>query len=193
MATTCDLRPFRDYDEHNVINLFAYSGSLPVKKGTIVKIVPASEGHEGWKATDELQLLGDVGASYTNTVSERYGVAAKVTDAVNTDEDNAIGMLLYDVKETDENGEKLIFNPRKAAELQVALSGQAVPVVTKGIFLYKGIDGTPAAGGNAYIGANGILSATAGSATARVGQFLGAKDADSNVLVKLEIPGHSAS
>ena len=193
MATTCDLRPFRDYDEHNVINLFAYSGSLPVKKGTIVKIVPSSEGHEGWKATDELQLLGDVGASSTNTVSERYGVAAKVTDAVNTDEDNAIGMLLYDVKETDENGEKLIFNPRKAAELQVALSGQAVPVVSKGIFLYKGIDGTPAAGGNAYIGANGILSATAGSATARVGQFLGAKDADNNVLVKLEIPGHSAS
>ena len=193
MATTCDLRPFRDYDEHNVINLFAYSGSLPVKKGTIVKIVPSSEGHEGWKATDELQLLGDVGASYTNTVSERYGVAAKVTDAVNTDEDNAIGMLLYDVKETDENGEKLIFNPRKAAELQVALSGQAVPVVSKGIFLYKGIAGTPAAGGNAYIGANGIRSATAGAATARVGQFLGAKDADNNVLVKLEIPGHSAS
>ena len=96
-------------------------------------------------------------------------MAAKVTDAVNTDEDNAIGMLLYDVKETDENGEKLIFNPRKAAELQVALSGQAVPVVSKGIFLYKGIDGTPTAGGNAYIGANGILSATAGSATARVG------------------------
>ena len=59
--------------------------------------------------------------------------------------------------------------------------------------MYKGIDGTPAAGGNAYIGANGILSATAGSATARVGQFLGAKDADNNVLVKLEIPGHSAS
>jgi len=193
MATTCDLRPFRDYDEHNVINLFAYSGSLPVKKGTIVKIVPSSEGHEGWKATDELQLLGDVGASYTNTVSERYGVAAKVTDAVNTDEDNAIGMLLYDVKETDENGEKLVFNPRKAAEMSVALSGQAVPVVTQGIFLYKGVAGTPAAGGNAYIGANGVLSATAGSATARVGQFLGAKDADSNVLVKLVIPGHSAS
>ena len=193
MATTCDLRPFRDYDEHNVINLFAYSGTLPVKKGTIVKIVPSSEGHGGWKATDELQLLGDVGNNFANTVSDSYGVNAKVQDAANQDEDNAIGMLLYDVKETDENGEKLIFNPRKAAELGVALSGQAVPIVTKGIFLYKGINGTPTAGANAYIGANGILSATAGSATARVGQFLGAKDADDNVLVKLEIPGHSAT
>ena len=187
MATTCDLRPFRDYDEHNVINLFAYSGSLPVKKGTIVKIVPSSEGHEGWKATDELQLLGDVGASYANTVSERYGVAAKITDAVNADEDDAIGMLLYDVKETDENGEKLIFNPRKAAELSVALSGQAVPVVSKGIFLYKGVNGTPTAGGKAYIGAGGLVSATAGSATTEIGQFLGAKDADANVLLKLEL------
>ena len=193
MATTCDLRPFRDYDEHNVINLFAYSGSLPVKKGTIVKIVPSTEGHGGWKATDELQFIGDVGANVANTVSDRYGVNAKVQNAANQDEDNALGMLLYDVKETDENGEKLIFNPRKAAEMSVALSGQAVPVVTQGIFLYKGVDGTPTAGASAYIGANGILSATAGSATASIGQFLGAKDEDSNVLVKLVIPGYSAS
>jgi hypothetical protein len=114
-------------------------------------------------------------------------VAAKVTAAVNGDEDDAIGMLLYDVKETDENGEKLIFNPRKAAELQVALSGQAVPVVSRGVFLYKGVDGTPTAGGKAYIGAGGLLSATVGSAPNVVGKFLGAKDDKNNVLVKLEI------
>ena len=187
MATTCDLRPFRDYSDHNVINLFAWSGAVPVKKGTFVKVVPGSEGHGGWKATDEIAELGDVGAAYTNTVSQRYGVAAKITAAVNGDEDDAIGMLHYDEKETDENGEKLVFNPRKAAELQVALSGQAVPVVSRGVFLYKGVDGTPAAGGKAYLGAGGLLSATAGSAPNVVGSFLGAKDADNNVLVKLAI------
>ena len=187
MATTCDLKPFRDYSEHNVINLFAWSGDVPVKKGTIVKVVPGSEGHGGWKATDELKMLGDVGAAYDNTVSERYGVEAKVQAATTTDEDDAIGMLLYDVKETDENGEKLIFNPRKAAELQVALSGQAVPIVSRGVFLYKGVAGTPAAGGKAYIAAGGLISATVGSASADIGTFLGAKDDKDNVLVKLDL------
>ena len=32
------LRPFRDYDEHDVINLFSWSGAVPAYKGTMVKI-----------------------------------------------------------------------------------------------------------------------------------------------------------
>ena len=199
MATTCDLRPFRDYDEHNVINLFAYSGSLPVKKGTFVKIVPSTEGHEGWKATDELQFLGDVGANVTNTVSDRYGVNAKITDAVNTDEDNALGMLLYDVKETDENGEKLIYNPRKAAEMQAVVSGQAVPVLTKGIVLYSGNltsggANSVTAGAKIYADAlyEGELSASATESTGsaaqiQVGTALGSVDDNGFILLKIDL------
>ena len=84
------IRPFRDYDEHDVINLFAYSGDLPVNKGTFVKL------QAGWKNTDELQRLGAVGGTFTNTVSERYGVNAKVAAA--TSGATVLGMLLYDVK-----------------------------------------------------------------------------------------------
>jgi hypothetical protein len=171
-----NLRPFRDYDEHDVVNLFSYSGTLPVNKGTIVKIVG-----NGWKNTDELEMLGSPGASYGNTVSERYGVAAKVADCGSGDA--ALGILLYDVKETDENGEKLIFNPRKAAEMGVAISGQAVPVATRGTFLYSGVAGTPAAGGTAYW--NGTEISSVGGTT--VGTFLGAKDADNNVLVRINL------
>ena len=69
MAT---ILPFRDYDEKDVINLFAFSGTLPATKGTLVKI------QAGFKATDEISMLGNVGQSYPNTVSERYGVAAQV-------------------------------------------------------------------------------------------------------------------
>ena len=39
------LLPFRDYDEHDVINLFAWDGAVPATKGTIVKI----KG-DGWQA-----------------------------------------------------------------------------------------------------------------------------------------------
>jgi hypothetical protein len=171
-----NLRPFRDYDEHDVVNLFSYSGTLPVNKGTIVKIVG-----NGWKNTDEIELLGSPGNAFGNTVAERYGVAAKVADAGSGDA--SLGILLYDVKETDENGEKLIFNPRKAAEMNVAVSGQAVPVATRGTFLYSGAVGTPAAGGTAYW--NGTEISSVGGTT--IGMFLGAKDTDNNVLVKINL------
>jgi hypothetical protein len=176
------LKAFRQYSEHDVVNLFALTGNgitLPFNKGTLVSIVG-----DGWKndSTDSL-MAGDPGATYTNTVSQRYGISSMVTVAASGD--NHLGITLYDVKEVDENGEKLIFNPRKAAELQAVVSGQAVPVMTKGIVLYNGVAGTPAAGGAAYSAANGVISATVGGAV--IGKFLGAKDADGNVLVKIEL------
>ena len=173
-----NLRPFRDYDEHDVVNLFSYSGTLPVNKGTIVKIVG-----NGWKNTDEIELLGSPGNAFGNTVAERYGVAAKVADAASGD--TAFGMLLYDVKETDENGEKLIFNPRKAAEMNVAISGQAVPVLTKGVVLYSGVAGSPTAGGAAYWNGSEVSSVDGGGS--QIGTFLGAKDDDNNVLLKINL------
>ena len=69
--------------------------------------------------------------------------------------------------------------------MQAVVSGQAVPILTKGVVLYNGVGGTPAAGGVAYAAANGIISATNSGKV--VGKFLGAKDADGNVLVKIEL------
>ena len=103
-----------------------------------------------------------------------------------------MGVLLHDVKETDENGEKLVFNPRKAAEMEVALSGQAVPVLTRGIVLYSGTNlaaQTPAVGTKLYFDASGelntgVIDDTAG---AHVGVCLGGKDSNSHVLVKINL------
>ena len=71
------LMPFRDYDEHDVINLFAFGDdavtlntTTTVQAGSIVKI------KTGWSNTDETQMLTDVGSSYNNVVSQRYGVNA---------------------------------------------------------------------------------------------------------------------
>ena len=177
MAT---LKPFRDYDEKDVINLYAYEGTLPVNKGTLVKI-----NGNGWRSTDELQMLGNLGKEYTNTVSTRYGVAARVEDAGAGD--TPLGMLLYDVKETDENGEKLIFNPRKAAEMEVALSGQAVPVLTKGIVLYSGAQlGSAAAGTALYHHTDGELTTNTALGT-KVGIALGGPDTNGHVLVRINL------
>ena len=180
------LLPFRDYSEHDVINLFAWSGTIPVNRGTFVKPL-----NSGWR-TDETDtsFLGSPGATYGNTVSVRYGTTPAV--GVASTGDNVIGMLLWDVKETDENGEKLIFKPRKAAEMQVAISGKTVPIVTRGIFLHSGnyTAGGPAvtAGAFAYV-SGGDLMTTASNADdkSRVGKFLGAPNGKGHALLYLNI------
>jgi len=111
-------------------------------------------------------------------------VTAKVV--ATTSGETPVGMTLYDVKDVDENGELLKYKPRKAAEMQAVIPGQAVPVVTRGIFLIEDVGGTPAAGGVAYAGANGQVTATSNNAVA-IGKFLGAKDDNNETLVKLEL------
>ena len=180
MATT--LRPFRDYDEKDVINLYTYSGDLPASKGLLVKVAG-----NGWQSSNEPdEMLGSPGASYANTVSQRYGVTSKVSMAGAGD--RPLGMLLFDIKETDENGELLKYHPRKAHEMEVALSGQAVPIIQRGMFLYSGTQlasEVPVGGSALYAGANGELT-TGVASNVQVGVALGAKDASNNhVLVKL--------
>ena len=69
-----NLLPFRDYDEHDVINLFAYDGTS-VNKGSLVKVMSTN----GWEATDEMELGNPVSETvYGNTVSQRYAIAALV-------------------------------------------------------------------------------------------------------------------
>lgn len=182
---SCTLKPFRDYDEHEVLNLFAFSGTIPVTKGHVVKIVDDGWHNDG----DHWQMLGAPGGGLApdNTVSQRYGVTSQVALANADAGENPVGILLYDVKEEDENGEKLIYNPRKAAEMEVALSGQAVPILTRGIVLYDGsvLGGqTVVPGAAVYSDADGELTNVAGSAQA-VGIALGSADGDGNVLVKV--------
>jgi len=177
-----NIKPLRDYSEHDVINFFKYSGTLPATAGTFVKI------QSGWDSDQVTQLLGPVGASYANTVSERFGVAACVTQTANTG-DACIGMLLMDVRELDENGEKLVFNPRKAAEINSVLSGQAVPILTRGLVLFSGVqESSVTAGTKAYVtGAGGLTITGPGTGVDAVGTFLGSKDSKGFVLLKLSI------
>ncbi len=176
------LRPFRDYSEHDVINLYTWTGAVPVTKGTLVKVVGS-----GWMDTNGLEFQGSPGLAYNNTVSQRWGVIPKVAAVVSGEP--VLGMLLYDVRELDENGEKLIFNPLKAAEMQAVPSGSAVPIVTKGMFLYSGIDGLVTGGAPAYASGGQITATNVGTTGAvgftQVGKFLGGKNAQGWALIRL--------
>lgn len=187
-----NLRPYRDIDPHDIVNLFSYSGNVPdagVKKGTLVKIVGSGADF----SQDPNEFLGAPGAAYNNTVSQRYGVPYQVApcqtgaDGV---QDEPLGITLWDIKEVDENGEKLLYNRRKREELQCVKSGEAVPVATRGTFYYTGTlcDSGPGSVGpntRVYAGANGELSTSADGKV--VGKTLGPVDAYAHVLLKLEL------
>ena len=166
------LRPFRDYDEKDVLNLYAFSGNIPTTKGTLVKI--AGDGFR--PDTEPLEMLGNMGDfSVNNWVGQRYGVLPKIAVAGPTD--SPLGMMLFDVREYDENNMPLKYNPRKAAEMEAAISGQAVPVVTRGLFMYSGIvvSGGVAvqAGKPCYVGYNGVIATSGASGATSIGKFLG--------------------
>lgn len=175
-----NLRPFRDYSEHEVVNYFTYSGAnesaaVVKTKGAVVKVVapgfqPFSTGLLG---SNPIESLGSVGAAYNNTESDRWGAVAKVTVASSGDQ--PLGITLMDVRELDENGERLVFNPRKAAEMGVVVSGQTVPVLTRGVVLYSGVTATAGqvaqiafAGQGELVASNSLLAGAT-----KVGTFLG--------------------
>jgi len=179
------LRPFRDYSEHDVVNLFTYSGAQDANgviatAGTVVKVIgngfqpvvastnPPGTGFLGAVPVD---MAGSVGAGFANVVSDRYALTAKVTAA--SSGDVAMGITLVTTQELDENGEKLVFNPRKIAEKGVVISGQSVPVLTRGIVVYSGTQiGAANVGAGVYLSTSaGELSTTAGNQT-RVGTLL---------------------
>tara|TARA_B100000676_G_scaffold104914_1_gene104687 strand:- start:8786 stop:9340 length:555 start_codon:yes stop_codon:yes gene_type:complete len=182
-----DIKPFRQYDEHDVINLFTYAdGTTSVDAGKLVKI------STGWTTElDPVDLSGNASGSGLSldgkALSTQWSVSAKVTASGATE--TPIGMTLVAMAETDENGEKLLYNPRKAAEMGVVIPGQAIPLATRGLFLYKSTDGTwsgVTAGTTLYAGASGEITTTS-SGNVAVGVALGADDANGYALIKLDL------
>jgi len=187
------LKPLHDYDPHDVINLFSWSGAVPAYKGTMVKIATATGFQAG--ADDPVEMFGAAGNAYGNTVSQRYRTQAQVvacTSGAAGVKDIPLGMLLYDVRETDENGEKLLYHPRKAAENDWVISGQAAPVLTRGIVLYSGATLKADAltpGIAVYAAAAGELAYDANHAekAPKVGMALGGLSSDGLVMLKIEL------
>jgi hypothetical protein len=114
-----NLKPFRDFSQHDVLNLFAYDGTATA--GTLVKI------NTNWKdAYGEglsLSNLSNIG----NTMSSSFVPVGKVTKTTAAT-DLAIGILLKSVIETDENGTPLIWEPQLLAERDAVLPQQAVQI-----------------------------------------------------------------
>lgn len=134
------LLPFRQYNDHNVINLFAgdFSDGAALDtpfingnndNGVFVKV---SEG-DMTKAPVEYENNSYLGkTNYPYIGRDQYPVVPlKFVPA--TTGSACLGVTLNQTLTHDENGEKLIYYPQKALELQAVMTGEAVPVLSKGL------------------------------------------------------------
>ena len=65
--------------------------------------------------------------------------------------------------------------------------GEKVTLLRKGWLVTDMIEGTPAVGGGAYVGSSGLISATSGTASARIGRFETTVDADGFAKIYIDI------
>ncbi len=158
------LYPFRQYSEQDVINLFANdtadtspSTNGNGSAGVFVKVSagnmdldPMTYADNGYLGKTDYPFIG---AAQYPSVPLTFTAATAGTPV--------LGITLNQTVLEDENGEKLLYNPVKASELQAVLSGQAVPVATRGTFTLAdtAVDWVDA---NMVVNSNLLISANAG-------------------------------
>jgi hypothetical protein len=157
------LLPFRQYDENDVINLYAMDltagpNLLLTKPGVDGKnadgvFVSVSQGAIGDDVID-VGENADLQNSYASPVGRNPYPTNPLKISAAASGDAVIGVTLKQTLSIDENNENLQFNPVKKDELQAVLSGQTVPVLSKGIVtLHENAFDTDVSNGHAVPGA----------------------------------------
>lgn len=129
LSTIGKLIPFRQIQEQDKINLYALNTT-----GELGTFVALDTGNANFDSQHGWNFDATPGASYDRIHSYRYGVNTKVRPVQSGDSKfTTIGVTLANVVEFDENEEKYLNYPQKKDENHAVLSGQAVPILTKGI------------------------------------------------------------
>ena len=159
------LYPFRQYSDHDVINMYANQvvDETPTTNGNgsagvLVKVLSGNLKKDVVEFASSSSYLGKT--DYPFLGADKYPQVPLRCIAATTGAP-VLGVTLNQTIANDENGEKLIYNPIKADELQAVLSGQAVPVATRGLFTFSNSAYTESA---TFIPGNlAVVSATAGT------------------------------
>ena len=178
------LLPFRQYDDNDVVNMYALVDAAindsvtDVGSGDAGVFVKVASGN-----FDLDPVSYATGNSYLGKTDYPFvgfngypSVNLKVTPAASGDTTNCLGITLRQTAKYDENGEKLLYYRQKAEELMCVLPGQAVPVATRGIFSLgaNALDGTLTVGSGFKLSANaGKVTGCAHSDAGKLGIVLG--------------------
>ena len=147
--------PYRDYSEHDVVNLFALdlssanaaalaamtsAGSGDHDAGVVVKVsAGALPGDTPSTLATSGALRDYLGASFSGVhigfnAYPSNGMTVAPADGTGA----TLGITLRETLAFDENGEKMLTYKQKLDEAQGVLPGQTVPVLTKGMVLLSG-------------------------------------------------------
>ena len=189
------LYPFRQYSEYDVINLFASdtADSLPSTNGngSAGVFVKVSAGN-----LDQDPITYAANSYLGRTDYPFLGAAlypsVPLTFTAATNDAPVLGITLNQTLQTDENGEKLLYNPVKRQELQAVLSGQAVPVATRGIFTLAdtAIDWVDA---NMVVNSHLLAAANAGKVTGLAPTTSGSLTGQYSIIGRVLATGSRAS
>lgn len=161
-----DLKSFRAYDEHEVVNLYSTMEGV-LTKGTAVEYVVA--------ASDTQNSYGD---QLSNVPQYAYSADYVVNWKVQGAQSGSVkvaGILLKDVAVQILDPwtiDARFVDPAKLAEKQVVPSGRAVPFLKRGTLTFTGLDtsaGAPAPGSGLYISNSGGGVLAVGSPITPVG------------------------
>jgi hypothetical protein len=178
-----NIKPFRDYSEHEVVNLFTLDISSG-NKGSLVQMVSFDpDNHASW----DNQLPGVPSYAY----SADYSVNATVKLASSGTTSGILGLLLYDVREFLEpfHTPSTLANSTLLDEQQVSIPGTAIPILTRGIVEIAGFNGVPQAGAGAYISdtISGALKADLPGNVGQIGTWLSSSGVDGYAILKIHV------
>ena len=175
-----NLKPFRQYNSNDVINLFAHvSGSVNAGTFVIPTVADPDAVPQGFASTS---LEGTPARAYSARPSNPWKVRTATSGEL------PIGVMLNDVRETNNYGERYIYRQDELGALDVVLSGNSVPILTRGIVELNGFSGSPGPNSGAVMHntVEGKLQVST-STTNRIGRFLTSSGADGYALFKIEL------
>ena len=174
------LLPFRDYDEHEVVNIYALDAGNTVGAGTYVDLSDADKrstvadngvfvkvkaGSLG-SQRDPMDVTSDKFGGYLGSKDyphvgrNTYPANPLTVEAVSASGDGCLGVTLRQTATHDENGEKLQYYPVKKDELYAVLPGETVPVLGRGLVTLtdQALVGSPQVGDKLVPWTNGTAS-----------------------------------
>ena len=154
--------PYRDYSEHDVVNLFSLDVSDTALSSYSKELTDFVEAEDGvWSAGVVVsvyagELPGDLPDTRAATIAatdklQKYMTGANLSNAhvgfnaypsngmtvraADAGTSRPLGITLRETLAYDENGEKMLYYKQKLDEAQAVLPGHSVPVLTRGTIL----------------------------------------------------------
>ena len=180
------LKPYRDYSEHDVLNgMFKFVSAAGTGDAGI-PVVISNSGFNGVNATPTVASNLASALNHGNTYSPRWTIYPAVTGA--TSGQIPLGITLYKTLEVSQFGESFLYDQQRKEEKEAVVSGEAVPILTKGtVSIYVGTGASPAPAPGRYVVVNG--AGTIGASTSTTGAFgkwLGGVDEQGYAVMKFD-------